>query len=122
MDRRKPTGQMLGRFQPWHRGHQELFKRILADTGQVVIMIREMEIDKNNPFSGGQVSESIHSNLQNEGFTYGKEYTIMSVPNIVNIGYGRDVGYQITQYDLGEEIHSISATKIRKEYNDTNKC
>ena len=79
-------------------------------------MIRDMEIDKNNPFSGGQVAETIQSNLENEGFTFGKEYTIISVPNIVNIGYGRDVGYRITQYDLGEEIHSISATKIRKVF------
>jgi hypothetical protein len=39
----------------------------------------------------------------------------MIVPNIVNIGYGRDVGYKITQYDLGEDIHNISATKIRSQ-------
>ena len=30
-------------------------------------------------------------------------------------GYGRGVGYTFTQHDLGEEIHNISATKIRKQ-------
>jgi hypothetical protein len=42
-------------------------------------------------------------------------YTVMVVPNITNITYGRDVGYKIEQEFLGEEIESISATKIRQE-------
>lgn len=37
-----PTVQMLGRWQPWHDGHQELFKRCHAMTGQVCIMIRQV--------------------------------------------------------------------------------
>jgi uncharacterized protein (DUF488 family) len=36
------------------------------------------------------------------------------VPNIVNITYGRDVGYKIEQETFDENIHDISATKIRK--------
>jgi hypothetical protein len=36
------------------------------------------------------------------------------VPNIVNITYGRDVGYQIEQEHFDESITSISATNIRK--------
>ena len=39
-DRFKPTTQMLGRWQPWHPGHTELFKKALAETGQVCIQIR----------------------------------------------------------------------------------
>ena len=50
-----------------------------------------------------------------EGFTYGEEYVIMEVPNIVDISYGRGVGYTFTQHDLGEEMHKISATKIRAQ-------
>jgi hypothetical protein len=37
------------------------------------------------------------------------------VPNIVNITYGRDVGYRIEQESFDESITDISATKIRKE-------
>jgi hypothetical protein len=36
------------------------------------------------------------------------------VPNIVNITYGRDVGYKIEQETFDESITAISATKIRK--------
>jgi hypothetical protein len=35
------------------------------------------------------------------------------VPNIVNITYGRDVGYVIEQDSFDEDIESISGTKIR---------
>ena len=37
----------------------------------------------------------------------------MHDPNIVNITYGRGVGYKIEQEHLGEEIEKISATEIR---------
>lgn len=85
-----------------------------AETGQVIIMIRTMQHDlEKNPYSPEQVAKNIESILSLEGFTFDQDYGIIKVPNIVNIGYGRDVGYSITQYDLGEEIHAISATEIR---------
>ena len=78
-------------------------------------MIRQMPIDQDNPYAPGQVSENIDTALSIEGFTFGEDYDIIMVPNIINIGYGRDVGYKFTQYDLGEDIHKISATGIRNE-------
>ena len=41
-DFKKPTVQMLGRWQPWHEGHTALFKKALAQTGQVVVMVRDV--------------------------------------------------------------------------------
>jgi hypothetical protein len=43
------------------------------------------------------------------------DYIVQLVPNIVNITYGRDVGYKIEQEIFDDAIHSISATKIRKD-------
>ena len=119
---------MLGRWQPWHDGHSALFKKALAETGQVVIMVRDVggiigddagggrtENQNDNPFKWNQVRQNIVLGLEKEGFTEGKEYVIMQVPNIVDISYGRGVGYTFTQHDLGEKIHNISATKIRKK-------
>ena len=45
----------------------------------------------------------------------------LSVPNIVDISYGRGVGYTFTEHDLGAEIHNISATKIRKQMREEGK-
>ena len=107
----KPTVQMLGRWQPWHKGHRALFERALAKTGQVIIMVRSC-YDQNNPFSFAEVEERIRRDLDGE---YKGLYSVYLVPNIVNITYGRDVGYKIEQETFDESITSISATKIRKE-------
>ena len=125
-DWKKPTTEMLGRWQPWHPGHTALFKKALAETGQVCIMIRDVGgivgqdagagrtvAQNDNPFDFEKVYMNIEMELAEEGFVYGREYIIMKVPNIVDISYGRGVGYTFTQHDLGEEIHDISATKIR---------
>ena len=127
-DWKKPTTQMLGRWQPWHDGHTELFKRAYAETGQVCIMIRDVGgivgkdvgagrtvAQDDNPFEWKQVRQNIIAGLNKAGYTYNEEYIIMVVPNIVDISYGRGVGYTFTEHDLGEEIHNISATKIRKQ-------
>jgi hypothetical protein len=45
----------------------------------------------------------------------------MVVPNITNICYGRGVGYKIEEIELPKEIQEISATKIRKQLNASNK-
>ena len=121
-DWKKPTVQMLGRWQPWHDGHIELFKRALQKTGQVCIMYRDVagvdagvEGQGDNPFDFEDVKENIIEGLAKYGYKEGKEYIVIKVPNIIDIAYGRGVGYSFTEHDLGEEIHKISATKIRKE-------
>ena len=127
-DWKRPTTQMLGRFQPWHDGHTELFRRSLAETGQVVIMIRDVggivgedagagrtAAQTDNPFDMEVVKANIITALAKQGYEHKINYVIMEVPNIVDISYGRGVGYTFTEHDLGSEIHNISATKIRAQ-------
>lgn len=112
-DWKKETVQMLGRWQPWHKGHRALFDRAISKTGQVVIMIRDCQgWNGSNPFASNQVKELIKKDLDP---LYQGQYEILLVPNIVNITYGRDVGYKIEQETFDDTIHSISATKIRQE-------
>jgi hypothetical protein len=112
-DWKKETVQMLGRWQPWHPGHRALFERALSKTGQVIIQIRDCQgWQGTNPFAIEQVKNFIRRDLDP---LYQGQYEIQVVPNIVNITYGRDVGYKIEQEVFDESIHSISATKIRKQ-------
>lgn len=112
-DWKKETVQMLGRWQPWHEGHRALFERAIAKTGQVVIQIRDCQgWQGSNPFAIEQVKQYIRRDLDP---LFQGQYEIQVVPNIVNITYGRDVGYKIEQEVFDDRIHSISATKIRKE-------
>ena len=39
----------------------------------------------------------------------------MLVPNVVNITYGRGVGYVFEEEVFDKEVNEISATKIRKK-------
>jgi len=114
-DWKKPTAQMLGRWQPWHEAHTELFKRALAQTGQVCIMVRDVQGWEDNPFDYEQVWHGIRDGLAAAGYEYSIQYIVMRVPNIVDISYGRGVGYTFTEHDLEPELKAISATKIRAE-------
>ena len=126
-DWKKPTTQMLGRWQPWHDGHTELFKRALAQSGQVIIMVRDVQGadagmgNTDNPFDFNQVVVNIRNGLEKHGFTMNQEHIVMKVPNIIDISYGRGVGYTFTEHDLGKEIHNISATKIRANMRNSGK-
>jgi phosphopantetheine adenylyltransferase len=110
-DPKKPTVQMLGRWQPFHDGHLALFKEALKKTGQVCIMVRDTGgTDDSNPFDFDFVKEKIEEALLPE---YEGKFMVQLVPNITNISYGRGVGYAIEEIVLPEEIQKISATNIR---------
>jgi hypothetical protein len=111
-DWKKETVQMLGRWQPWHNGHRALFERAIQKTGQVVIQIRDCQgWQGSNPFEIEKVKAFIRRDLDP---IYQGKYEIQVVPNIVNITYGRDVGYKIEQESFDAAITNISATNIRK--------
>ena len=111
-DWQKETALLLGRYQPWHAGHRALFERAIIKTGQVVIQVRDCQgWQGSNPFAINQVKNNIRRDLDP---VYQGQYEIQVVPNIVNITYGRDVGYKIEQETFDQSTHDISATAIRK--------
>ena len=110
-DNKKPTAQMLGRWQPWHAGHQKLFEESLKKTGQVLIMVRDVQGVDDNPFN----FETVHKNILGALKDYQNRVKIILVPNITNICYGRGVGYKIEEIVLDEKTQQISATKIRAQ-------
>ena len=114
-DEREPTVQMLGRFQPFHDGHLELFKRAIEKTGQVSIMVREMHRAQSDPFDFKTVKQNIKMFLLGDGYEENKDYIIQKVPNIVNITYGRRVGYDIEEEKFNQEIEEVSSTELRRQ-------
>jgi cytidyltransferase-like protein len=106
------TGLMLGRFQPWHKGHRTLFEQVLAKVGQVCIAVRDTQgTSEKDPFDFETVQANIRKDLDPE---YAGKYVIVQLPNITGIYYGRDVGYTVEKLKLPDEIEAISATAIRK--------
>lgn len=103
-----PTSLMLGRYQPWHEGHQALYDTVSLDLNQVVIGVRNTyKTSEKDPLKYSEVSGYIKE--------YIEKPFIIKMPNITRIVYGRDVGYSIDKIDLSPEIESISATQKRKD-------
>ena len=117
-DNKKPTAQMLGRWQPFHDGHYKLFEEIIKKTGQVCIQVRDVKGVDDNPFDFDEVKSKIEEKLNEK---YKNRFKIVLVPNITNICYGRGVGYKIEEIELSKEIQEISATKIRAKMREEGK-
>ena len=106
----KPTTLMLGRYQPWHEGHQALKEEAHKRTEQVLVGVRNTQgTSEKDPLGYGEVKRYIGQSIEENSAL------VMKLPNITNIVYGRDVGYQIEHIDLPPEIQAISATQKRKE-------
>jgi len=49
---------------------------------------------------------------------YSGRYTVVPLPNITHVFYGRDVGYVVERLELDASVEAISATGIRKQLRD----
>jgi adenylylsulfate kinase len=109
-DPRRPTALFLGRYQPFHRGHQRLIEDGLRRIGQACIAVRDTHgINENNPLPFFAVKQRIEAALS----AYAGRFVVVALPNITNVFYGRDVGYKIERIILDEASELISATQVR---------
>jgi hypothetical protein len=107
-DYKAPTTLMLGRYQPWHEGHDALYEAGQERTKQVLVGVRDTQgTSPKDPLSHTQVDGHI-KRWQPNAF-------VIRLPNITNIIYGRDVGYKIEKIELSSELQAISATQKRAE-------
>jgi adenylylsulfate kinase len=103
----------IGRWQPLHLGHQALFQEALDNGKNLLICIRDGEVNKKNPFTPEEVKKNIE-----DTYPFLVEYGIMKVmviPDIESVNFGRGVGYDIIEHIPPTEIGEVSATKIREQ-------
>jgi nicotinamide mononucleotide adenylyltransferase len=112
----KKDGQFsafIGRWQPLHEGHKQLFQQVLDAGGNVLIMIRDIKPDEKNPYTAAEVYVTIsdfYTDLIKEG-----RVKVMKIPDICSVDFGRGVGYDIVEWLPPAEIAEISATKVREQ-------
>jgi hypothetical protein len=124
-DWKKPSIQIVGKWQPWHAGHTKLFKKALTLTGQVVIIVREVYKSEGEdaPFGEIDVINLITIALEKEGFYDGQHYVIICAPNIVGLlnGPGNGISYDkkcSKDYYLSSKDYIMSSEireQLRKE-------
>ena len=109
-DPQKPTALFIGRYQPFHAGHQRLIEEGLRRIGQVCIAVRDTHgIDSKNPLPFFAVKQRIETVLA----AHAGRFVVIPLPNVTNVFYGRDVGYTVERIVLDEPTEAISATKLR---------
>ena len=109
----KAYSMFIGRWQPWHAGHRWLINQRLDEGKNVLICIRDIAQDENNPFSPQEVQENVTAELR-ELVNTGR-VRIMVIPDIESVNYGRGVGYDIIEHVPPQPVSEISASKLRKE-------
>lgn len=97
----------IGRWQPFHNGHRWLVDQKLKNNIPVLIAVRDVEPDDQNPMTTDQTVEILRR------FYDGEDVEIIVIPNIESVNFGRKVGYEINELTPPDEIGNISATEIR---------
>jgi adenylylsulfate kinase len=103
----------IGRWQPLHDGHKAMFQKAMQEGKNILICVRDGEVNEKNPFTSQQVKENIETNYAS--FFKQGEVKVMVIPDICSVEFGRGVGYDIIEHIPPSEIAEISATKIREE-------
>lgn len=103
----------IGRWQPWHPGHRWLIDQALEEGKKVLLCIRDVPVSDKNPWTSQEILMNLSIELKDlveEG-----KLNIMKIPDIESINIGRGVGYDVIEHVPPQDIHDISATKIREQ-------
>ena len=103
----KKYSLFIGRWQPLHDGHLALFDKVRKEGKNIAIGVRNTPLGESDPYSVSQRIDMIKEKVP--------DAEIVIVPDIEEIVYGRGVGYGIREIKLDDDIEKISATKIRKQ-------
>jgi adenylylsulfate kinase len=113
----KKEGQwhlFIGRWQPLHLGHKQMFQQVLDEGNNVLIAIRDGEINEKNPYTSVEVYKNISKEYA-DNINLMKNVKVIIIPDVCSVNFGRGVGYDIVEHIPPSEVAEISATKIREK-------
>jgi len=103
----------IGRWQPWHDGHRWLIDQALNEGKKVLLCIRDVPVSEKNPWTAQEIL--INLSVELKDFLEQGKLQIMKIPDIESVNIGRGIGYDVIEHVPPQEIHDISATKIREQ-------
>lgn len=104
----------IGRWQPFHKGHEWLIRNKLGSRIPVLVAVRDIPPDEQNPYTTDETIDMI-----NAAFA-GEDVLVISIPDIESVNWGRGVGYELKEWVPPLDICRVSATEIRKRIKDKN--
>jgi len=114
---KKAHAVFIGRWSPFHKGHWEIMKKIYEEDKNrpLLILVRNTP---NEYWSAEERKQMVEIALRKMNVPG----TVMIIPDIDSVNWGRDVGYTPRMIDVDIVAKSISGTKIRnmiKENDDS---
>ena len=104
----KKRAFFIGRWQPFHLGHDWLVRMKLDLDIPVLIGVRDVPPDEKNPFTTEETVEMVRAAFFDE------DVIVQVIPDIESVNWGRGVGYETNEFKPPENIKRISATEIRR--------
>jgi nicotinamide mononucleotide adenylyltransferase len=105
-----PVAAFLGRWQPFHKGHEMLIRRKLDQGIPVLILIKNMAPDATNPYTAQEAASMVRVAFVGES----TPVHVLILPDIESVNWGRAVGYETNEHVLPPDVQHISATEIRQ--------
>lgn len=112
---KKKYSLFIGRYQPLHKGHITLIRKVLDEGKNVCIALRDTPIQESDPYSVAERIVMVEKVFKKE--IADGSVVVMGIPDIEEVCYGRRVGWGIRELQLDKETEKISATAIRESVN-----
>jgi len=110
------TGWYIGRFQPFHKGHQAMIEKILEECEICVVLIRGTKKSIDNPYDAHDIEEKIWEWTEKNDISHRVDTEVIDDKGAdMTVYYGRKVGWDFKELKLDKETEGISASKIRDD-------
>lgn len=93
----------------YHNGHAYIVEQALKENKNVLMAVRDIKPDENNPWTASQTKAMLEYYYDDE-----PRVKIIVIPDIESVNYGRGVGYAINEIIVDKEIAGISGTECRR--------
>jgi adenylylsulfate kinase len=103
----KPHDAFVGRWCPFHKGHWAVMEKVYKQNNRpLLILVRDTSFDE---YSAQTRCEMVQESMK----VMGIPASVIVIPDIKSVNWGRGVGYETNLIEVAEDIQGISATEIR---------
>lgn len=107
---RPPAHMYIGRWNGvFHKGHEHIINERLKNNEPVILAVRDVMPDANNPMTAVEVKEMLEYFYADNPLVQ-----VIIIPDIASVNYGRGVGYEVNKIESLLSIEAISGTKCRE--------
>lgn len=109
MSDRRSRALYIGRWSPFHNGHDAIIRKSLEIGEPVLIAVRDTPVGPSDPWPAGERAEMIREHY------WDQNVEVIVISDISSVNVGRAVGYELREIAMPEGVEAISGTGLRKQ-------